>query len=234
MNSQVISHGFPPKDFVLPGAVLASIAHAIFITAAPFMAHEQSWDGLNYNVQNTEVSRGTISFGDDKSRFVAVFYLEGSDLDPIAKGGSVEDNTARIFQGLPSDLQSLSENALQYVLQDIGGKAIPVITAAFWSNRDSSKISGNKPWPEILKHGANLVQFQTLETQIAMARWTDEFELSPEQVALTNDIFERKMAAQDRNINLTAADVQKLRAMADDDSGFEACRESFREMGVIF
>lgn len=42
------------------------------------------------------------------------------------------------------------------------------------------------------------------------------------------------MAAQDRSINLTAADVQKLRAMADDDSGFEACRESFREMGIIF
>jgi hypothetical protein len=190
MNSQIISDEFPPKNFVFPGAALASIAHAIFITTAPFMAHEQSWDGLNYNVQNNEGSRGTISFGDDKSRFVAVFYWEGSDLDPIAKGGSVDDNTARILQGLPNNLQSLSEKALQYVLQDIGGKAIPVITSAFWSDPDSSKIFGNKPWPEILKQGAKLVQFQTLKTEVAMARWTEEFELPSEQVALTNDIFE--------------------------------------------
>ncbi|MGG4154302.1 hypothetical protein [Peribacillus muralis] len=47
------------------GCILASIAHAIMVTEYPDFFYEHSWDDNNYNVQDGQGTRGTISFKDN-------------------------------------------------------------------------------------------------------------------------------------------------------------------------
>jgi len=44
------------------GCILASIAHAIMVSHYPEFSNEHSWDGINYSVQDTSGTRGTITF----------------------------------------------------------------------------------------------------------------------------------------------------------------------------
>ena len=56
------------------GCILSGIAHAIAVAKFPEISYEHSWDGINYNIQNSEGIRGTITFG--KKLCVAAFRNE--------------------------------------------------------------------------------------------------------------------------------------------------------------
>jgi hypothetical protein len=160
MNGQGLDSNddFPPKAFLWPGSLLASIAHAIFVARAPFLAHEQSWDGRNYNVQDSQGSRGTIAYGEDKNCFVGVFFLQTSRRNPL-KQGTLDAGEATIsVRDVPEQLKELCQGALQYVLQEVAGKTVPVITSAFWSDPTSSGVTASEPWSDVVTHGAVLVK----------------------------------------------------------------------------
>jgi hypothetical protein len=224
---------YPLSKNIYPGAIFASIAHAIFILKAPFLAHEQSWDGNNYNVQNSEGSRGTIAFEGDGSNFVGVFYLGESRRNPTRFRPVDVKLSLSFLHGLPIELKILADEALQYVLQDIDGKNLPIITAAFWGKLNDSRISAIEPWPDVVKNGAVLIKNQTLQTTDAIHAWSKEFEFTPSQTSLTTLIFEKKMIAKRSPVYLTPADAQQLLSMADDNEGFQACQESLGEIGVF-
>ena len=63
---------FPEQRLVRPGAVLGTIAHAVFVASAPDMEACHGWDGENYCVNNYSGGRGAIAFRGD--RFVGVFF----------------------------------------------------------------------------------------------------------------------------------------------------------------
>src|SRR5207248_1258528 len=129
---------FPQQRLIWPGAILGSIAHAIFVSHCPDLSCEQSWDGSNYNVQDSAGSRGTIAFSGEK--FVGVFFYERSDRNPFHSKSEYELD--RFFTGLPHDLRSLAQDeALQYVLQESNGAAIPIITSAFWADGKSDRLA---------------------------------------------------------------------------------------------
>lgn len=234
MSVQVDSNkSFPMKALVWPGSLLASIAHSFFVARAPFMAHEQSWDGRNYNVQDSEGSRGTIAFGEDKDRFVAVFYLETSERNPLKPGVHDSNETATFVKDVPNQLKPLAEEALQYVFQNVGGQDIPVITAAFWSDLSSLQVTAGEPWPDALKHGAFLVRNQLLPSDVALNQWAGDFEFTSAQIAFIDMLFKRRLATMSGVVQLTPVEVQQLRNMADGDAGFQACRKSLEEIGIV-
>ena len=227
------SESVPLKTLVWPGSLLASIAHAVFVARAPFMAHEQSWDGQNYNVQNSEGSRGTIAFGEDKNCFVAIFYLQTSGRNPLKKGLHEMNEATTFVRGVPDHLKALLQEALQYVLQDVPGHAVPVITAAFWSDLSSSRVTAGEPWSDVVKHGAVLVRNQTLPADVAIKRWASDFEFTTAQTAFTDALFKRRLTTANGVVHLTSAEAQQVRSMADGDAGFQACRESLSEIGIV-
>jgi hypothetical protein len=63
------------------GCILASIAHAIMVAHYPELSNEQSWDGFNYNVQDSSGTRATITF--HPNCLVAAFRNEYSERDYI-------------------------------------------------------------------------------------------------------------------------------------------------------
>jgi hypothetical protein len=50
----------------------------------------------------------------------------------------------RLLQGVPNELRELSEEASQYVVDDVAGETMPIITSAFWSDihADASPLAG--------------------------------------------------------------------------------------------
>lgn len=228
------SDDLPLKALVWPGSLLASIAHAIFVARAPFMAHEQSWDGQNYNLQNSEGSRGTIAFGEDKTNFVAVFYVQTSGRNPLKQPSRDRDEASAFLRNIPDQLEPLSREALQYVLQEVDGRIMPVITAAFWSDLSGSRVTAGEPWPDVVRHGAALIKNQLLPAEIAIERWAAEFEFTPTQTALTEALFKRRLAAMEGAVQLTLPEAQYVREMACSDAGLQACKQSLGEVGIVF
>lgn len=223
---------FPPKKILWPNLILASIAHALFVTRVPFLANEQSWDGMNYNVQNNQRSRGTIAFANNKDCFVGVFFLDTSERNPLTHG--VLTTSPAFVRDLPNSLEPLYQEALKYVLQDVGGRSVPVITSAFWSDPDSVLISSGEPWHEVIHNGASLIDKQLLPIEASLVAWTNEFEFRPTEINLVEAIFKRRIAATTESILLSFPEVDQIRRMAKDEAGMQACRESFREIGINF
>lgn len=224
---------FPLKSLVWPGSLLATIAHAIFVARIPFMAHEQSWDGHIYSVQDSGGSRGTIAFGEHMSSFVAVFYLATSERNPLNRGACDFSEATVFVRDVPDQLDGLSQEALQYVMQDVGGKAIPVITTAFWSDPDGSRVAAIDTWPVVVKHGAALVKNQVLPADVAIKRWADNFEFTADQIALANALFQRRLGTVAGAVRLTSAEAQQVRSIAAGDAGLQVCRESLAEVAII-
>src|SRR5690348_9136227 len=50
------------RENLWEGCILASIAHAIMVAHYPELSNEQSWDDINYNIQDSSGARGTITF----------------------------------------------------------------------------------------------------------------------------------------------------------------------------
>jgi len=231
-NSEIKSR-YPLKSLVWPGAILASVAHSIFLTRAPLMAHAQSWDGRNYNVQDSEGSRGTIAFGEENNVFVAVFYFEPSKRNPLHSRTVDQKIINDLLPTVPSSLKPLLDEALQYVLQDCGEDVCPVITASFWSDPESIYISANEPWSEVIKNGAVLVQNQICGLDRGIEAWTSEFELSASETALVQEIAKKRIQAQNGLIKLSPAWTTQILSGAEDAEGVEACRVALAEIGVV-
>lgn len=209
--------------------MLASIAHAVFVCRYPDLSNEQSWDGANYNVQDSAGSRATIAFSDE--RFVGVFFSEGSARNPFHSKATYDLN--HFLKDLPPDLQSLAhDEALQYVLQEFNGNTTPIITAAFWGDGKSGRIAAAESWTEVFENGAFLVQNQLVEVESAIQHWKSDFDLSTEEVELVRSLFDRKKTQSRSLIEMNDIERHLWREIADGQDGVEASRESFAEIGI--
>lgn len=218
----------PMRTQLWSGAILGSIVHSLMVCQYPEISNEQSWDGINYSVQDNMGSRGTISFyGDD---LVGVFFDENSPRNPFRSRLSY--NLEEFFRGAPVKLRSLAdEHALQYVLQEYQGAAMPVITAAFWN--DGERLVAAEQWQQVIENGAHLVRIQLLSAEAARAEWERHYEMSRAQVALARSIFERKMAAPETTLELDNSVRDLLRANCKGAEGMNESRESFAEIGIL-
>jgi hypothetical protein len=217
---------FPKIDTLWGGAILATLAHSIWVAQQPDFANEQSWDGFNYSVQDSQGTRGTITFAGN--RVVGVFRDENSPRNPLLSDQDYDLN--RFFVGINSDLLTLAnEEALQYVLEEYNGSTIPIITAAFWSAGEY--LTAAEPWSEVVANGAELVRIQLMNTEAAIEEWQNAYELSSSQVALMRSLFERKMTAPNAQITLSNDELNVLTANYAE--GIEESCELLNDIGIL-
>lgn len=208
------------------GAILGTIAHAIWVAHHPDLAYEQSWEGPNYIVQNSMGAYGTVTFAENS--VVGVFFDSHSSRSPYRSEGSYDLRS--FLSGIPENLLVLAnQEALQYVLQEYKGITMPIITAAFWSEDDY--LTAAKPWQEVFANGAHLVRIQLLDTEKAIAEWQTNYELKSSQVELTRSLFYRKVTRPQTQIVL---DDQERSVLASDGTeGIEVSRELLAGIGII-
>jgi len=203
------------------GCVLAGFAHAIMVAEYPLMANEQSWDNLNYSVQDSSGQRGTVSFAGQKC--VAAFRNDNSErIDDMI-------DVDYFFQGAPKEIVDLAyAEALQYLLDDVEGEIKPSITTAFWGE---DSIYTNDSVKEMLINGGNLLEYQLMDIEMAILAWKNEYDMNEEQVQLLKSLYKRKIDNPDNPITLSQREIELL---GRDDEGLRESRISFEEMGVFW
>lgn len=214
------------RDQLWKGCILASIAHAIMVAHYPELSYEQSWDEINYSVQDSEGSRGTITFHSEY--LVAAFRNDNSkriiDLSKIQKA---ED----YFIGAPHNVLRLAETeTLQYLLDNVDGNIISLITTAFWGREND--IFSFDSLDEILQNGGNLLNRQSLEIYNAVDVWKKYYDMSQEQIKLLKSVFERKIIEPLDEMVLSKGEVAMISSK--DQDGLDESRISFKEIGILW
>lgn len=203
------------------GCMLASIAHAINIAHFPEFAHEQSWDGFNYNVQDSSGTRGTITF--HSNYLVAAFRNDNN------KRVSDYKNALEYFKDAPEEVKELAKDeTLQYLLEVINGETRPMITAAFWGTGE--EIYSQEEIDEMIENGGFLLERQTMDIETAIAEWQEVTEMTNVQINLLKSIFHRKIDNPYKTIVLTAEEIQMIES--EDEEGLAESRISFEEIGI--
>lgn len=113
----------------MEGLYLSSIDHAVGVAEYPELAYEQSWEGNNYNLQDDEGTRGTLTFYG--SGVVAAFRNENTD-----RYQNVVEATSYFQHASAEVLKVVEEETLQYLIDDIKGEDRPFIATAFWIESD--------------------------------------------------------------------------------------------------
>ncbi|HMN13382.1 MAG TPA: hypothetical protein PKD55_13760 [Bellilinea sp.] len=81
---------FPAIQDLWRGALLNTIAHAIWIAADPLLAYEVGWNGKNYLRQDSMGTSSAIHFA-DSSTVVGTFFASGSIYNPFSNPDYVYD-----------------------------------------------------------------------------------------------------------------------------------------------
>lgn len=208
------------------GAMLSTIAHAIWITPDRLLSYEVSWDGINYSRNNTQGTRGTITFHRD--RVVAVFCDDDSPRAPWHLDGPY--TLEPYSSSMPDDVRRLAEQeAFQYVVDDVDGWAISVVTAAFWS--DGEALIASEPWAEVLAHGAHLIETELMHMPEALEDFRDGYEWADAEIQLLQSIFTRRMEAATGPIYLEEWEWAAF--IANGTEGLEESRALLADIGIM-
>jgi len=207
------------------GCILAAIAHAIMVSEYPELYSEHSWDEMNYNMQDLAGCKGTITFFE--GGLVAVFQ----SIEHINFKDYKLDNTIEFLKGADQKVIKIAnEEALQYVLEDVEGNVIPVISSAFWATGD--EIYSNLSWNEIIKNGGYILKNQLQPIDDAILSWSEYYDMNEEQMKLTKILHKRKLIAGNEEIKLTDEEKSILIRLYGDD--LEECIESLSEIKIYF
>ena len=205
------------------GCILASIAHALMMAIAPELSHENYWDGINYCLQNSEGSRGTITFKDNIC--IAAFRD-----DNIVDWEKMSNNTVnQYFQKAPYEILHLAkEETLQYLLETINGQVEPIITSVFWGDHKGLYSPFNHK--NMMENGAVLIKNHIMDISVAMELWKTEWDMTDKQAYLLKKIYMRKISMPKEKF-LISKDELKIVGL-DDEEGLNISQESFKEIGI--
>lgn len=216
---------FPQGTELWYGAILGTLAHAIWIMPNPTLAYELSWDGPNYNRQNSQGTRGTITFLD--GRVVGAFR---DDTSPRAPWNTSEDySPAAQLHTMPPDIMALAKReTLGHLTDEWNSIQVPIVTAVFWS--DNGQIVAAESYDAVMAHGAHLVQIEMMEPEQAIAEWQAASEWSVAETELLYRLYERRIATMGKLMVLQADEYDQL--VAHGQAGFREVRELLAAIGI--
>lgn len=193
---------FPTPQQVKHSAILHTIVHAIFITESPILAHEVSWDGKNFCLQDTQGDWGTITF----SPHGVIGAFHAGD-DPERSPSKLDWKT--FFADAPTRIVELAEKeTLQYLLINHNGQSTPMITTAFWEVEGT--LQSNDDWAQFCKHSAYLIETYALPTRTALDAYTENYGLLKRQVTFAQSLYTRKLENPAQTIILDEHDLAVL------------------------
>ncbi len=212
------------KEQLWKGCILASIAHAIMVAHYPDLSNEQSWDGINYNVQNSTGARGTVTF--HSQYCIAAFRDDNSDR--IAIKNKVQEAYA-YFKNAPKEIMSFAEiETLQYLLDNVNGKRVPLITAAFWEV--TNKLVSIDTFDAVINNGGFLLEIQLMDFKAAIKAWKTYYDMSAQQCDLLESICIRKVARPTGTLILSKDEIALIGT--DDPEGLDESKTSFEEIDI--
>ena len=189
------------KDQLFKGCILASIAHAIMVAHYPELSNEHSWDGMNYSLQDNRGIRGTITFADNFC--IAAFRNDQSErLD----SDNLKNATEYFFSGAPKEVINLAKKeTFQYLLDNINGKIMPLITAGFWGIGE--QLFTKDAYEEMIKNGCSIIETQVLPKSQGINTWKRYYDMTEKQIKLLVYLYDRKINNPQTEIILTKDEI---------------------------
>lgn len=220
-----MSNDYPARNTLWEGAILTTIAHAIFTAHEPVLSYELSWEGATYNRQDTMGTRGAVTFAADKT--IGLFFDENSTRSPFRSG---EVYQPQMYLGqMPEPMSNLAQRETsQYLLDNYDGLTIPLFTACFWNVGDY--LTSFEPWENVLKHGAHIIGIEAQSTADAIIALQDNYELSAVQHELLQILFHRRINSQALPITLDSKEQAALLSQGCD--GIVECRDLLRQVSI--
>lgn len=206
------------------GCVIASIAHAIMVAHYPEIDNEHSWDGINYNVQDSSGARGTITF--QTNYYIGAFRDDRSER--LALGPTFR-NAIDYFNGASQQMIELAkQETLQYLLDEVDDKIMPLITTAFWGTENDT--FSNDTFEEMFCNGGFLIQRQTMESESSIEEWKKYYDMSKQQCDLLRSIYKQKVDQPNHILILSKNKIAMIGT--DDEEGLNESKISFSEIGI--
>ena len=217
-KNQIMDSGWN-RQTIWQGCILASIAHAIFVASNPDFAYEHSWDGDHYSTNDGQGCRGTVTFGPD-------FFVAGFRNEEFFEE-TVEANDLLIEA--PEKLQNIAvDDTFQYLLDDIEGVILPVVTTVLWGD-DRQSFSSHQ-YEEMMDRGSSLLEIQASGYEGGLAYWEEYYELTERQLVLLETLYHLKIENPSQVITLSHEDIQVLDTS--DMEGIEESTTSFDEIDI--
>lgn len=183
------NNDFPLIRDLWRGALLNTIAHAVWVTADSFLAYEVGWDGKNYLRQDSMGASGAIHFADGNT-VVGAFFSANSKDQPFNRPAS-DYSIEPFFSGIPDKLRSLANaESLEFMLQEYNGVVQPIITAAFWGG--DTKMVSAMPWEEVWANGANILVIELTPLADVFEVLEADLELHPDQLDIIRSLAHKR------------------------------------------
>lgn len=180
---------FPTVTKIRRGAILRTIAHSAWIVDNRSFLYEVSWDGTNYNRQDTQGARGTVTFNEEL--IVGLFFDEHSKSNPFVKLDEYDFH--KFMSNMPDAPRQIAyKETSQYLLDNLNGVVMPIVTAAFWS--EGSTVIGNALFKLLLEDGLRLIYLECLPDEEAIVSLQEEYGLSDVQISAIWTVFMYKIS----------------------------------------
>ncbi len=207
------------------GAILRTIAHAIFVASNPTLAYEVSWDGPNYLRNNSMGTRGVVTIKNDA--LIGAFSDIHSSRSPF-RFGEKEYDINMFFRGIEPSLFSMAQvETLSYLIEEYHQKVAPAVTSAFWSSGDY--LVGAESWDTIFENGAHLIKTELLPTHKAIPLIEEDYEFNAKQAGLLKSLFRRRMDSESP-LTLTSDELQVL--FAEGREGIEVSKTLLKSINI--
>lgn len=207
------------------GCILTTIAHAIMVEEYLELSNEQSWDGINYNVQDSCGCRGTITF--HEKYLVAVFQdiKNKKMIEKCIKNGAF--SILSIKQKIIEDIAK--EEALQYVLDDMNGNTVPLITTGFWGI--NNEIYSEYEFKTVEENGAYIITNQIKGFDVNMQALIDYYDINGELIKVIESVYFRK--TQNPNCGIKLQENEKNVLIETYGSELAECKQTLREINIF-
>ncbi len=107
---------------------------------------------------------------------------------------------------------------------------MPFITTAFWI--DDNGAYSIDSFEEMEENGGFLLEIPLLDTESAIERLEEEYEMTEAQIDLLQLVYERKIQNPNEEILLSKEEVAMIGT--NDSEGLEVSKESFEEMNITW
>jgi len=141
------------------------------------MAYERCWQGSIHSVNDSQGMNGAIAFGEDRSHFVAAFFMAQSDRSPFLKAGHQEDEGSKLRQKIPLVLHRLIDMVLPLLTLDVKGVSTPVVSSVFWSGLHNGHSTSSESWEDVFSHGASLIHRELQSEQDELGAFAEDMNM---------------------------------------------------------
>lgn len=207
------------RSELFKGCLIASISHAIMTNVYPDLSYEQSWDGFNYLMQNTEGLRGTITFDAD--------YCVGAIRnETVGFIGDIEF-IQKITSDFPLKVVDKAYNeTLQYLLTEVNGTVVPCVTSMFWADNDM--IHYQKENAANLQEDLFLFKKILVPEEKAINEWKEYYDMDLKTIGLLKYLYHEKAKCFTGKIVLN----DKQKRLIPGDVINSECIESLKELNI--